>query len=788
MRVTLFQFRCYGEKVFDIEDGLITLISGSSGIGKTTIFEAIYFALYGTLQKVNPHGSDATKVKTSVTVETPTFTVVRRKHPNTLKYTIRGSSFDNLEAQKQIEAEFGPENVWLTTSYLIQNERSPLLSYSNTERMAIIKYLSFHQEDPQIYIERISQELDKLRHQKQTEETKYHQDHQWILREMETNKVSFDQCLTQEVMEALFKEKETLSTKLTEMIQKLTQKTQMDQQKKTLMKILVDLESEISKLQIKETLDNEIQQLSTQAEDLKKRHYQQLERIKLKEQHKSIMEARKKLIDKLREGQKGLDEKFADWSTTKFDSVEIVRQQEAQFSHYQALCKKINVEYQEDKIKTLIVSLQELQVRQKKYERLCQLRSQREQEIKSGESVKDRTVTEDDLSLARKKYEDGARSLDLLSCPKCGQGVRYLNGRLTVAEISPVSPDEIRKLKYELDTLIWLKSHHERLSVLDREIASFGEVVLTPEESKPIDDILQIARTIQFVKEPLFPSSLIQLVKTWHEERGLLDQYPVVEEIEVAIDSSLESQLQQSNQKLKVIQTENDLIKATNAKIKTLKTQFDNRKEELTKIKDVVVDTDPELIRSSLSKIDQQLTQGKRSNDLAALADKHTEHYGLINSLGTDILALESLLKRANTAECTQLESIVQGINVMLNDIVASVFPTSPMTATMSLNKITGTDRLKQVVNFIMSYKDASLTNLRQLSGGEGDRLSFALFLTLSCISGSPILLLDEPFGALDGELRDYCIATLRNVAKGKTILCVGHEEVGGRYDRILTI
>jgi len=47
MKLTLKNFRCYTNQTFEFDDDEITLISGPSGRGKTTILIAIQFALFG---------------------------------------------------------------------------------------------------------------------------------------------------------------------------------------------------------------------------------------------------------------------------------------------------------------------------------------------------------------------------------------------------------------------------------------------------------------------------------------------------------------------------------------------------------------------------------------------------------------------------------------------------------------------------------------------------------------------------------------------------------------------
>ena len=63
-----------------------------------------------------------------------------------------------------------------------------------------------------------------------------------------------------------------------------------------------------------------------------------------------------------------------------------------------------------------------------------------------------------------------------------------------------------------------------------------------------------------------------------------------------------------------------------------------------------------------------------------------------------------------------------------------------------------------------------------ELSGGMKQRVSLARFLAFAHISGADALLLDEPFSALDSELRERCAALITELVKDKILVVVGHD------------
>lgn len=62
-----------------------------------------------------------------------------------------------------------------------------------------------------------------------------------------------------------------------------------------------------------------------------------------------------------------------------------------------------------------------------------------------------------------------------------------------------------------------------------------------------------------------------------------------------------------------------------------------------------------------------------------------------------------------------------------------------------------------------------------QLSGGMRQRVAFARFLAFSEENNATLLLLDEPFSALDEEMRDRMLQILMEFSKDKSVIYVTH-------------
>lgn len=158
MRITLTGFKCYQDKTLEIPDSNLILISGPSGIGKSTIFSAISWCLYGNQRNVDPLNS-STKSKLSVTLKWKDYTVYRQKRPNMLKLTFQGKNYEDAVAQSSINDIFGTPEIWPVVSYISQGCHNRLISASASDRIDIINTLTFTNENPEQTIERISQAL-----------------------------------------------------------------------------------------------------------------------------------------------------------------------------------------------------------------------------------------------------------------------------------------------------------------------------------------------------------------------------------------------------------------------------------------------------------------------------------------------------------------------------------------------------------------------------------------------------------------------------------------------------
>jgi len=156
-------FGVYKDKEITLQDNMFILFKGVNGSGKSTIFMAIQWALYGGRnQKRITHG----ETSCTVTLTACCWTVKRCSKPVTLHVTIKNTGTDNTPddliyegatAQGIIEDKIMKMNQQqFLLSTMITGPRSSLATISPTERYQVIRELASTQDKPKIDAEKIS--------------------------------------------------------------------------------------------------------------------------------------------------------------------------------------------------------------------------------------------------------------------------------------------------------------------------------------------------------------------------------------------------------------------------------------------------------------------------------------------------------------------------------------------------------------------------------------------------------------------------------------------------------
>lgn len=141
---------------------------------------------------------------------------------------------------------------------------------------------------------------------------------------------------------------------------------------------------------------------------------------------------------------------------------------------------------------------------------------------------------------------------------------------------------------------------------------------------------------------------------------------------------------------------------------------------------------------------------------------------------------------RKTQYEC--LSEKITHLNNILDQVLAELFRDNmKIELTLSMPS-SDDDTIRYKVGLQVNHQGYDYDQLSMLSGGEAERVSFALTLAMSIISNQPILMLDEIGTSLDLEHRQLLLSQVRRFAGNKLVLCVSHDDPLGDFDDVIPV
>jgi DNA repair ATPase RecN len=499
MRLSLSNFRSYDSATWQFDQPL-TLIQGKSGAGKSTIFQAIYWLLYGGYKVRNtaPHSG---KSHTWVELELDDLVIRRDTKPNRLTLSDGQRLLEGAEAQQVIDKRFGPADYWLATSYIQQGQRCALLTAS--DRLSILNRLSFSDDDPDELISRIEERLATETRLLQQYEDDYRQEASQAEEAHPTNPEATPATVTQ------LEEERRLLTETVAQLQLQHDKNlakaqlrdelqrQLDQLEAEIVPIDPQLPAQIERLHQAyqqhlaytrdrprvEEINRQLAQLPSeypgdldralvewdirlQGEEICQRWgvpYQQeaidahLERLRQRDAYRKYRQAvtRAGEIDQLLSSlPEGTIEEKELWQ---------IEQDYAIYRDSAAKCAKWNIPYDQASLADRLATLDQLIERAKRVEedrRKLAEATRLDSEITQLESKLAKlplTPIPDDktplLEERTRQLDIAKRAAQLLPCPHCQGSVRYHEGKLFPDTVRPVDPKVAKALTQEVEAL-----------------------------------------------------------------------------------------------------------------------------------------------------------------------------------------------------------------------------------------------------------------------------------------------------------------------------------------------
>lgn len=816
MIVTIIGFRSHKSSRYEIKDGKLTLIAGRSGAGKSTIFQAVYWCLYANMRHVYPNGS---KGKCEVTLEFEDVIVNRKKNPEQVSIQIGNDLMEGEQAQKMIDQRFGTKDLWSTTSYIQQNSRCGLLFGTNSEKLAIINELSFTNCDPAEVQQKINNTLKEVQNNLLISQDILNKDVQMFNSEHNVRPCNVEHILTSDTCLELTNEFQSLNTEILTLNRKIHE-VNLARSKLQMLTIELDrIRDEYKGINVEDTSHCQDQIISMEVSI--KNHSEYRSYINTINTIKSSLPN----LDKYRSTNDVKD--VSDTccikdatgnvkNVTDNDIIEARRLKDA-YEKYKHVKSILETDSIENEIKMFRDRIEELDVQIK----FLKDTEAKQLKLKELQFLEDRLLIEEKKMASLLEYDPTVqdkinevnmklKSTTKLVCPHCENGVQYTGSYLVKCQ--KISDEEIFNLKNKLieyNAVLQSNIEHAKLeySIVDlkKRILLHREQDASTQSNNELCDnekfkgmsiailegfknnfaskimYLENLGHISEVEEPKLSVEYLQDLKLYQRLNERLKNIPIVPEPVGDEPNAMDIQkIRDHVTRMKILEMKRDTIMKRIIEIET-------SISDVTKLVTDEHDLRLNEVMRRCNEIKTSIDNHNYSSRLMGLYNQIQEKNKNVQTLHTHVQTVSALRANAIKVECDLLEETVQSINLHMESILQIIFE-DPITVQLSLYKETkSTKQMKPQVNLSIAYKGGEYDSISQLSGGEGDRISLALILSLSLLSPSPILLLDESLAALDGVYRELCIKAIRfTVGSSKTVIAINHEDVEGLYDETI--
>ncbi len=779
MKITLHNFMKYEDLTITINLGEITLISGKSEAGKSSIFDAICWCLYGRVQKVarGDHG------KVFVKMEFPDMTIYRQARPGNIRITCKDKTIlRGKAAQNMINRRFHNKDVWKSCSLIEQKKECFLLESSYKDRRRILFDLTFDEDDPNIYIKKIEDYQVKIKAEYATAMTEYNvlnrQYKKINNKDSKTPATDLDKHKKQLISDK--KEKLELETILKELTKSKKKQDDLEILLKNLNK---QKENNLKAIIILGTFNIDLEKLKLDLECLKNDFKTNTTLVQRIDKYNKI----KAKLDILPTN--NLDPSYI---TEKYYYE--TKNREISYTNNTKLAKKHSVNYQEEDIK---VRIKEINKNIDEHNKLFPfLNIITELEIlEKISNFEIQEVSPEEINKERDKHQAMKKERELLKCPWCSKTVYYKNSNLIKSDKAIVTELELKEqfLKVKKLVLAYQKKIEydkttNRIVELTKKLGSYANNREIIKNHKPVAvrksySIINELEQIKIITPSKHTSLVIRNAITRKELTDVIDsEYHNIDLNKKNIKITIKD-INTATKNYQVSVKKEEKRKILNIAASLLNNQISDIKiDHSIKLKHKEINTNLDNIINDINTTIEYITDQEQLIDIYDALSQTKKLFSKLNTI-------QSLKERAINLSCDLLNDTVNQINESSIPILKHMFEKS---VTIELNlfkelkgkKIKGNAVMKQMVNLDV-YFDAKKHDKR-MCGGEKDRISIALLIALNNYSHSPFLLMDELLGTVSSETAERCIKQIKKYTKNKYVICIEHKAVYGRYDRVI--
>jgi DNA repair exonuclease SbcCD ATPase subunit len=811
MKITLQNFLCYTDSTFDFGNSGVALLSGPSGVGKTSILRGIFFALFGEGNKLQASGSSSCKVE----LDFDGIKIIRTKKPNRL---VVNDVHEDDSAQEIINTKFG--DTFKISGYIQQNNLNSFVLMSPVEKLAFLEKFTFRDVDLGKIKGRckayISQNNDALVGVvSQLEMTKK------VLEELELpveikfplkcKRTEREKAIKNEIVRlkncnTLISRSEKDAKLLTEQIADLRV---LEATLKAKKESLSDMENNIA------IMESEINSIQYKGDD-------------------NLFEYEKSLVSVL-----AFRELYSVEKQLKIDSEsadEMRLEEEAKMKSQLAEYKEsLWKEYSKSELTNTIDDLKKCLSDMSKIESLTE-ELKRFSVCSDKHQINKAELETDKIKLKEKQclYDKLLLQQSEYSCPSCSVKLRFVNGEIISSEKEDeiveadlnVINQELKILNHKISNLQRVIQDNEiklqRNSEINAEIIKISSVYEEITDINTLKDDLEYLRNYNSsqiemekkkkeieisINEEKFSSSYFTFKKSVEKlqsRRDILYQKcgsnrPVMNEEQlreqITEQKELKNKLTCTLQRLSETQDsalncKKMLKEITSKHIKeygSLQNKDDLEKKSFDqKEKLCVLNENKKIHEKNLYDIKEWEKYQDVIKNYKEWEIKVKELENMEKVARNEYASATKLKDKILEAESIAMLNIIDTINIHARVYLDCFFPDNPISVNLQTFKETKKSTKPQI-NIEIEYKGME-ADLNMLSGGELSRVILAYTMALAEMFNTPLLLLDECTSSLDQELTEIVFNAIRDNFNGKMTLLIAHQVVTGTFDKIIRL
>jgi DNA repair exonuclease SbcCD ATPase subunit len=817
MKIKFKNFKCYDDGIYDFGDKGLSLISGPSGVGKSSILEGIHFALFGTGKKVTAYG----KTSCVVELEFDGMKIVRTKRPNRV---VVNDIYEDQVAQDIINKKFG--ETFSTTGYVAQNALNSFMLKNPIEKLDFLEKFAFRDIDIGKIKKRCKGLIDERKNSMIA-----------ITSQMDFAVKYLDKLENPDVMEFPIRCKRSQRENAikNENIKLKNSKIRI----KRTRKVIVNLKKEINDIHVlnatlqskEDTLDEIILKRNTYQKKLDNINYCGDGKLDEYEYFLDYLVSQRELI--------GLEEQY-NKDTITLNKMKITEKQELQ-NEILNLKNNIWKEYTKKDVNECIQQntecindirrLESIQNNIRKYQHIVS------DELNDKKNKLQKYQKE--LENKDKIYRKLVSQQELYKCPCCDVVLKLKDNILEqVGDMDDTSnlkdADETKK---ELDFLKYEVSH------LQSEIPDYQNKLLRKNEMlleiKNINDTLgkiyeeiptlnDIEGELLYMKEYndqqcQFEKRILKLEKKIENKIYSSSCKTFENNINILLEKIKNLQNKKTCQEINLNEDELRTVihkeKNNRRNIEDTETLLDNIKNEINRYKNHISEAkethiekykkieDEHTLESRICseeiKMSEYENKKNKCEETIVKIEKWKQYNKSIETyqeweLKVKNLKLQEKDIRNHYASATMLKdkileaesiamlNIIESINIHAQIYLDAFFLENPIIVKLLPFKKTKKNTKPQI-NVEIEYKGMEC-DLNMLSGGELSRVILAYTLALGEMFNTPLLMLDECTASLDQDLTTVVFNGIRKHFNGKLVLIIAHQIISGTFDKVVEL